>query len=64
MPFNPGSYKVIRATTAEEAIAKSPFYVGQLAQVREIQVSANGDGTWTVVPLYLITQDKPCNTKP
>lgn len=52
-------YDVVWAGSAEEAIEKSPFFVGQRATVQEIRVSANGDGTYTVFAEFELSEPKP-----
>lgn len=52
-------YHTIKAKTHSEAIAKSPFFVGQSAKVESIQAIANNDGTWMVTAKYKLTEEKP-----
>lgn len=52
------AYEIIAAKSPEEAIVKSPFYIGQKGEVVNVRASGNSDGTWTVYPEFKIVEDK------
>lgn len=52
-------YTIVTAKTFAEAIQKSPFFVGQKAQVEEVNASPNGDGTWSVFAEFQLNEPKP-----
>jgi len=45
-------YEVVKGETAAEAMFNSSWQVGDLARCVGIQVIANSDKTWTVIPQF------------
>lgn len=46
------TYEVVEAKTREEAEKKSFWRKGDLARCVELKFCANGDGTFTICPLF------------
>lgn len=52
-------YEVVRdCKTAEEAIEKSVFRVGQLARLKSLHVTGDTDGQWTVIPRFEVIEEQ------
>lgn len=51
-------YVVVIADDPQEAVSKSPFFIGQSAKVERIQVSANLDGTYSVFAEFELLEPK------
>jgi hypothetical protein len=57
-----GSYEVVKARTADEAIEKSKWHVGQRAVCTQIEAIANGDGTYSVMPVFEVVESEKRRT--
>lgn len=55
-------YEHVKAKTAQEAIDRSKYQVGQAVRVVELRALANNDGTWTVVPIIGVEECPEQNT--
>jgi hypothetical protein len=51
-------YLQIKAKSHEEAIEKSPFFIGQKAVVDRLNTAANSDGTYTASAEFELTEKK------
>jgi len=54
----PNTYEVVKAKTAPDAIKASIWDVGATAKVVAVDVSANGDGTFSVFPKFEKMEDE------
>ena len=52
------TYEVVRAKTVQEALDKSQWFPGQICRCVQVRPIANGDGTWTIVPVVEPVEQK------
>ena len=56
-----GIYEVVKANDHEQAIQLSRYFIGQQAKVISITAVGNSNGTYTVMPEYVVTETKGGN---
>ncbi len=52
-------YHTVQAKDADEAMEKSPYFIGQQCEIAEIHASANSDGTFHVDARIRLVEKKP-----